>query len=411
MNNPMNGVSNTKYKKVLEKLDKASFIDYMILNSFAQNQDLFKFNVGFARGHDASKRGYKWHYYLLNMPATFNFTAVTNPGVTYATNPGASPCYIHTGLTAVQSGAYDGHGNMLTLLMGNAPSPKSTWGNDGFKLEYRNRYQDLVNGPLKCENITKQYEYLVELYRKEMYCHEDLACEPTSLYGTQVGLWDTNTTILRRVINGRCYSIQEQWGKGNCYGLKGPFNISVDVRPAGAGDVKVNTTVLNTYRWTGKYYQTTLSLKAIPTSTAYTFHHWEISGPTGGPRTNDPLSLDSIGLNFNVEGDFVAVFTDKRNDVIGQGEGANVPSGFTPNGDGINDVFRPLGTAEYATEYQMTIWNRWGQEVFRSVSPFDGWDGSYHGSEALTGVYAYVITYTNIYGEPKVVKGNITLTR
>ena len=84
-------------------------------------------------------------------------------------------------------------------------------------------------------------------------------------------------------------------------------------------------------------------------------------------------------------------------DVISsEGEMANVPTGFTPNGDGINDIFKPLGSAEFATEYQMTIWNRWGQEVFRSTDPLVGWDGNYKGAQALTGVYAYWISYKNI---------------
>jgi gliding motility-associated-like protein len=107
----------------------------------------------------------------------------------------------------------------------------------------------------------------------------------------------------------------------------------------------------------------------------------------------------------------VAVFTDKRNELVASGENANIPTGFTPNGDGLNDDFKPLGPAEYSTEYQMTIWNRWGQEVFRSTDPLLGWDGRYKGTEATTGVYAYVITYKNIYNEAKLAKGNVTLTR
>ncbi|MDI1356434.1 MAG: gliding motility-associated C-terminal domain-containing protein [bacterium] len=409
INNPMNespGKVNSKYKLAMDRLDKASFIDYMILNSFAQNSDLWKFNVAFGRGHDLTKPGYKWHYYLWNMPTSFNYTAVGNPGATIYNNPAASPCYIHSSVYGIQTKAYDGHGNILALLMGNYVG-KPTWGNDNFKLEYKNRYQDLMNGPLKCENLLKQYEYVVSLFQKEMYCHEDPACQPLGDYQTQVGLWDTNTAVLRRSLQNRCYTLENQFGKGNCYGQAGPYDLTVDVRPAGAGKVKVNTTVLETYKWSGKYYQTTMSFKAISNSTVYAFHHWEITGP----NSKDPLSMDSIGVNFNVAGDLVAVFTDVRNGITGSGEDANVPTGFTPNGDGINEDFRPLGSAEYATEYQMTVWNRWGQEVFRSVDPMKGWDGNYKGQQAQTGVYAYVITYKNIYNENKTVKGNVTLTR
>lgn len=406
MNNPMNGKNNSKYKAVMEKLDKESFIDYMIINSYAQNQDLFKYNVAFGRGHDKTKPGYKWHYYLWNMPASFNFTAYLNPGVTTMANAAAAPCYIHSYVSPVQPKAYDGHSNMLTLLMGNYPS-RTTWGNSDFILQYINRYQDLMNGPLKCENLMKHYEYIVELYKKEMMCHEDPACEVTGDFHTQTALWDTNTTALRKALNARCYSMENQFSLPKCYGLTGPFDITVDVQPAGAGKVKLNSNVLDSYVWHGKYFQTTMSLKAIPTSTDYAFHHWEINGP----NSKDPLSLDSIGMNFNIQGDVVAVFTDKKNDLSSDGENANIPTGFTPNGDGRNDVFKPLGSAEFASEYQFTIFNRWGQEVFRSTDPLIGWDGSFKGSQALTGVYAYVITYKNAFGESKIAKGNVTLTR
>jgi gliding motility-associated-like protein len=59
----------------------------------------------------------------------------------------------------------------------------------------------------------------------------------------------------------------------------------------------------------------------------------------------------------------------------------------------------------------MTIWNRWGEEVFRSTSPQQGWDGNYKGTQAITGVYAYVIKYKDPEGESKVFSGNVTLTR
>jgi gliding motility-associated-like protein len=407
--NPLNagpGKKNAKYEELMSKLDKESFIDYMILNSFAQNQDLFEYNVGFARGHDKSKPGYKWHYYLWNCPSTFNFTMLSNQNTPKYTSPATAPCYIHTGTYSVQPRAYDGHGNILTMLMGNWPG-KTSWGNDAFKLEYKNRYQDLMNGPLKCENLMKHYEWLVNLYAKEMHCHEDASCEPLGDYHTQKDIWDTNTTVLRKALQARCYTLENQFSKGNCYGQQGPFDLTVNVEPQGAGKVKLNSVILENYVWTGKYYQTTLSFKAIPTSTAYAFHHWDIKGPI----SKDPLSLDSIGLNFNTQGEVVAVFTDKRNEIIPTGGDANVPSGFTPNGDGNNDIFRPLGASEYVSEFQMTIWNRWGQEVFRSVDPLVGWDGNYKSGMSPTGVYAYVITYRNIYGEAKVVKGNVTLTR
>ncbi|MBL7917657.1 MAG: gliding motility-associated C-terminal domain-containing protein, partial [Bacteroidia bacterium] len=119
-----------------------------------------------------------------------------------------------------------------------------------------------------------------------------------------------------------------------------------------------------------------------------------------------PLSLDSIGIDFsNTLGEkVVAVFTDRQKD-------SGIPSAFSPNGDGINDVFGILGSGKYSDNFEMRIWNRWGQEVFRSTDPTVGWNGNFNGAQAQPGVYAYYITYKNLFGEDKVVKGNVTLVR
>jgi gliding motility-associated-like protein len=403
----MNGQMNSKvqYDAVMAKLDKASFIDYMILNSYSMNSDLWRNNVAFGRGLNKSAPGGKWHYFLWNMPSIFNYTALSNPGTSPFSSPGISPCFLHSGLaTPIGQGAYTGHGNIFRKLM-------NTVDNDGlaagrFQLEYKNRYYDLMNGPLKCENIIKHFESIYKLYLEEMKFHEDLGND--GAFASEIDRWDTLMLQLKNTIGQRCYINELYFRSSGCYGAAGPYPLTVDVYPEGAGTVKLNTTHLDSYKWSGKYYQTTLSFKAIPTSTNYVFHHWEFSNHT----PLDPLSMDSIGVAFTSPGDdVVAVFTDKTNELAYEGEGANIPTGFTPNGDGLNDDFKPLGSGEFAMDYEMTIWNRWGQEVFRSVDPHVGWDGYFKGQAAITGVYAYIIKYRNVYGESKLVKGNVTLTR
>jgi gliding motility-associated-like protein len=67
------------------------------------------------------------------------------------------------------------------------------------------------------------------------------------------------------------------------------------------------------------------------------------------------------------------------------------PDIFTPNGDQTNDIFTPLG--KYVQAYELKIFNRWGELIFVSRSLSEGWDGSYRGSEAEGGAYAYVVVY------------------
>ena len=87
-----------------------------------------------------------------------------------------------------------------------------------------------------------------------------------------------------------------------------------------------------------------------------------------------------------------------------------VPKVFTPNGDGKNDVLKPILVGISAFHY-FSVYNRWGNLLFTTQDPNNGWDGNFRGQQAQTGVYAYVITYKNIYNESKILKGNLTLLR
>lgn len=397
--------STNVYNKIMTKLDKESFIDYMILNNYAMNNDTWSYNIAYGKGGQSFKSGNKWHYYLWNMPTIFNYSAVSN---TYVNNNCNMSLCDYTQNYQVSPLTGNGHGIMLKYLM-NTSSGVNAASNGAFQLQYKNRYQDLLNGPLQCKTILKHYDYVRELYFKEMKYHEDPSSAPyPGQFKTAIDLWDSNTVRLRRAIECRCFAAANSFSKPGCYGATGPFPITVDVFPAGAGTVKLNSFAIDSYQWSGNYFATTLSFKAVPSNTTFVFDHWETKHT---PLNSRPLSLDSIAISFFKADDIVAVFTDKSSDLVATGENANVPTAFSPNGDGINDVFKPLGSAKFTSEYEMTIWSRWGEQVFRSVSPDDGWDGNYKGVQSITGVYAFVISYKNIYGESKLLKGNVTLTR
>jgi gliding motility-associated-like protein len=70
----------------------------------------------------------------------------------------------------------------------------------------------------------------------------------------------------------------------------------------------------------------------------------------------------------------------------------NVPTSFTPNGDGLNDVFTVQNSCG-PTPYEVTIYNRWGEVVFNTKDLNQGWDGTYHGAPAPQDVYGVKIHY------------------
>ncbi len=88
-----------------------------------------------------------------------------------------------------------------------------------------------------------------------------------------------------------------------------------------------------------------------------------------------------------------------------------VPTAFTPNGDGINDTFKPDGVFFDFDQYKMSVYNRWGEEIFTSEDVNIGWDGTYEDREMTTGGYVYLIFFKSADGEEFEQKGTITLTR
>jgi gliding motility-associated-like protein len=87
-----------------------------------------------------------------------------------------------------------------------------------------------------------------------------------------------------------------------------------------------------------------------------------------------------------------------------------IPNAFSPNGDGLNEVFRPTFGVP-VTGYQAIIFNRWGQQMQLSSDPQKGWDGRWNGKDAPLGVYYYIIRFTDGGGERHERTGSVTLLR
>jgi gliding motility-associated-like protein len=88
----------------------------------------------------------------------------------------------------------------------------------------------------------------------------------------------------------------------------------------------------------------------------------------------------------------------------------HIPNAFTPNQDGINDVFRIYGLYKFKS-FSLTIYNRWGEIVFKSNEPKNGWNGQYMGETMPTGHYLYNIEIENQNGSKTHEKGTVILIR
>jgi gliding motility-associated-like protein len=90
---------------------------------------------------------------------------------------------------------------------------------------------------------------------------------------------------------------------------------------------------------------------------------------------------------------------------------AFIPNAFTPNGDGLNDFFGPTIRLLKPGSYMMVISNRWGQEIFRTTSLDQPWDGTFKGQDVNTGKYVYTIWFKNSRGTDFKESGTVSLLR
>jgi len=88
-----------------------------------------------------------------------------------------------------------------------------------------------------------------------------------------------------------------------------------------------------------------------------------------------------------------------------------IPDTFSPNGDGVNDVFSVQG-AYGLSSFDMTIYNRWGEKIFESTDANSGWDGTYKGRLLYPDVFVYYVKGICYAGDQVISKvGNVSLIR
>jgi gliding motility-associated-like protein len=164
-----------------------------------------------------------------------------------------------------------------------------------------------------------------------------------------------------------------------------------------------------------------------------------------GPRDtaiviNQPLQLNatggqfylwspSTGLNNNAIPDPVAILNDNIQYVVTVSTAAGcfatdtinvtvykvpaglyIPNAFTPNSDGLNDVFRPIALGIKQVHY-FKIYNRWGQLMFSTTQQNQGWDGTFKSKPQEAAVFVWIIQGVDYLGNKISKKGTVTLIR
>lgn len=172
----------------------------------------------------------------------------------------------------------------------------------------------------------------------------------------------------------------------NVLGLP-PINAYSDTTIMYGGTADIGVNGANTYNWFSSYQigcPDCPQLSVSPDSSTYFY--------VEGTDSNNCTSLDSVLVNVEFE-----------NEIF-------LPNLFSPNNDGNNDIFYARSFGGYE-EFEFSIYNRWGKQVFYTESPNEGWDGTYKGKSQPIDAYVYLVKATSLDGRDFLKQGNVTLVK
>jgi len=143
---------------------------------------------------------------------------------------------------------------------------------------------------------------------------------------------------------------------------------------------------------------------------------WSPETGLSDPSVYNPIAtlydtVDSVKYKVRVyDGQFCFAEDDIVIRVYKKGPDIIVPSAFTPNGDGKNDVLRPIPLGITKLHY-FSMYNRWGQLVFTTTELGKGWDGMYQGTAQPGSTYVFIAEGTDYLGKTVFRKGTVVLIR
>ncbi|MFN3939681.1 MAG: gliding motility-associated C-terminal domain-containing protein, partial [Chitinophagales bacterium] len=217
-------------------------------------------------------------------------------------------------------------------------------------------------------------------------------------------VWSTGETGMSITIDSSgIYSVTVTDANG-CTGVSEPIEVIINTYPE--IDAQPDTVFVND----GELAQ----LNVTTSSTGdVTFTWWPAENVTC-INCPDPLGIIfSAQENFYVVGEeFGCISPPDTVVVINTSSGLIVPNAFTPNSDGLNDIFKPYSELIFPN-YQLQIYNRWGELLFTSNDITLGWDGTYLNKQQEVGTYVWVIEYEkfNEKNQEIILRGTVTLLR
>jgi gliding motility-associated-like protein len=210
-------------------------------------------------------------------------------------------------------------------------------------------------------------------------------------------------------------SVSEDISPVHTYSLSGSIPVTLTAVSEHNCRVSIEKDIFFISRKEASFDSWTDSCSGITTFTDVTanaaFYYWDFGDGNTSTEKNPAHKFlkegnHSVVLTLNGESQCADSVLNNVNTEFPLGEKIYIPNTFTPNGDGVNDIF--IASIYRPCEiYSITIFNRWGQKVFFSDDAANfNWDGSFNGEKLAEDVYVYILESGNTRQQ-----GSITILR
>jgi len=242
--------------------------------------------------------------------------------------------------------------------------------------------------------------------------------EPINFTGTQL---DNNTTITRWNWNFGDGRTSSQQDPVHSYTTGGDMTVQLTaMENTGCVSDDVSKTI----------HVTQVSVNSINDTIVLPNIHFTLNTTLGGNFISTPTLAWSpvTGLNSSSDLNPIATLQDNITYIVTatttegcsakdtiivevfKGSAIYVPTAFTPNKDGLNDLLRPRLIGIKQLDY-FRVYNRWGQVVFTTTTRNAGWDGTINGINQPVGVYVWMLKAKDVVGKEYNIKGTTTLIK
>ena len=283
-------------------------------------------------------------------------------------------------------------------------------------------YLDTIKSDLDCDSVFQIHLQTIE--KKEIFISDTICSQEIYVFGedtlTESGFYrqvktttsgcDSITNLTLYVLNGSNHQIDQVicpgdfvLFKGRDISTSGRYIDTFSLGPNCTGIITLDLRIANDSSFLGE--DTTLCFDALDDlviGKPHALSLWWSDGSYG------PLLEISVPGTYWADlqmGNCLIRDSITVKNWCDPNQNLYIPNAFSPNADGINDLFLPLLT-ETPNQYRMTIFNRYGQVIFSTTSPLEGWNGTWDHKPLPQGIYLY-----QMKTDQAIYHGDLTLIR